>query len=264
MSEENTYKGIVLAGGAGTRLYPLTKMISKQLLPIYNKPMIYYPLYNLIDAGIKDILIITAPSDQKFFVELLGDGSQWGVSIEYAIQVRPEGIAQSLIIAEEWLDGASSVLILGDNLFFGPNLSIKLKDAMLSNDGATVFSYQVQDPERYGVLELDDELNIINIEEKPSKPKSNWIVTGLYIYDEEASKISQGLKKSERGELEITDLNRVYLNKNNLKSIFLENAYSWLDTGTYDSLLEASNFVQKVEKNSNKKVGDLDNFLTNL
>ena len=149
MSEENTYKGIVLAGGAGTRLHPLTKVISKQLLPIYNKPMIYYPLYNLIDAGVKDILIITAPSDKNFFIELLGDGSQWGVSIEYASQVQPAGIAQSLIIAEEWLDGASSVLILGDNLFFGPNLSNKLKDAILSNDGATVFSYQVQDPERY-------------------------------------------------------------------------------------------------------------------
>jgi dTDP-glucose pyrophosphorylase len=185
--------------------------------------------------------------------------ANWGVSIEYAIQVKPEGIAQSLIIAEEWLDGASSVLILGDNLFFGPNLSNKLKDAILSNDGATVFSYQVQDPERYGVLDLDDELNIINIEEKPTKPKSNWIVTGLYIYNEEASKISQGLKKSERGELEITDLNRVYLNKKNLKSIFLDNTYSWLDTGTHDSLLEASNFVQKVEKSSNKKVADLDN-----
>jgi len=258
MSNKTRYKGIVLAGGSGTRLHPLTKVISKQLLPIYNKPMIYYPLSTLIKSGINEIMIITTPEDKKMFVSLIGDGSQWGVSIEYAIQNKPEGISQALTIADDWLSGSSSVLILGDNLFFGPNLSEIIRDAIADNDGATIFAYKVGDPERYGVLELDDKLNILSIEEKPNKPKSNWIVTGLYIYDDRAPNFTRDLKKSDRGELEISDLNQKYLLKGKLKSIFLGNEHSWLDTGTHSALLEASNFVKNIEEGSEDKVVDLD------
>ena len=244
MTETSNYKGIVLAGGAGSRLYPLTKVISKQLLPIYNRPMIYYPLSILINAKIKDILIITTPEDQENFKKLLGDGSQWGVKLNYSVQEKPEGIAQSLIIADKWLKSNPVVLILGDNLFFGPDLFLKIEKAINENDGATIFGYHVDDPERYGVLELDKSNNVLSIVEKPDNPISNWAATGLYIYDENASIIAKDLKKSERGEYEITDLNRKYLEQKNLNVVYLDKDYSWLDTGTHITLLEASNFVK--------------------
>ncbi len=257
MDINNNYKGIVLAGGSGTRLHPLTKVISKQLLPIYNRPMIFYPLSTLISANIKEILIITTPEDNYMFKNLLGDGSQWGVSIDYAIQDKPEGIAQSLIIAEDWLSGNPLVLILGDNLFFGPHLAEIIEDSISTNMGSTIFSYQVDEPQRYGVIDLDNDLNIKAIQEKPENPKSNWIVTGLYIYDNHAVDYVKSLKKSERGEYEITDLNKLYLEKKLLNPIFLNDKFSWLDTGTFETLFEASKFVKEIEKNSDKKVVDL-------
>ncbi len=257
MIKSNNYKGIVLAGGSGSRLYPLTKVISKQLLPIYNRPMVYYPLSILINAKIKDILIITTPEDQESFKSLLGDGSQWDVRLDYSVQEKPEGIAQSLIIADKWLTGNPVVLILGDNLFFGPDLFLKIEKAINENDGATIFGYHVDDPERYGVLELDKSNNVLSIVEKPDNPISNWAATGLYIYDCNASNYAKNLKKSDRGELEITDLNNVYLKKNNLKAMLLGKEFSWLDTGTHEALLEASNFVKKIEGQSDQKVADL-------
>jgi len=257
MNKNSNYKGIILAGGAGTRLHPLTKVISKQLLPIYNRPMIFYPLSTLIKANIKEIMIITTPEDNISFKRLLGDGSQWGVSIEYAIQDKPEGIAQSLIIADSWLDNNSVVLILGDNLFFGPKLSNILEEAIINNDGSTVFAYKVDDPERYGVIEVDKELNILSIEEKPEIPKSNWIITGMYIYDNNSVDYARNLRKSGRGEYEITDLNKLYLEKKKLKPIFLDETFSWLDTGTFDTLLDASTFVKEIESKSDTKVVDL-------
>jgi len=257
MNKNSNYKGIILAGGAGTRLHPLTKVISKQLLPVYNRPMIFYPLSTLIKANIKEIMIITTPEDNISFKRLLGDGSQWGVSIEYAIQDKPEGIAQSLIIADSWLDNNSVVLILGDNLFFGPKLSNILEEAIINNDGSTVFAYKVDDPERYGVIEVDKELNILSIEEKPEIPKSNWIITGMYIYDNNSVDYARNLRKSGRGEYEITDLNKLYLEKKKLKPIFLDETFSWLDTGTFDTLLDASTFVKEIESKSDTKVVDL-------
>tara|TARA_Y100000385_G_scaffold289391_1_gene358675 strand:- start:108 stop:875 length:768 start_codon:yes stop_codon:yes gene_type:complete len=240
-------KGIILAGGAGTRLHPVTKVVSKQLLPIYDKPMIYYPLSILINSGIKDIMIITTPEDQLLFKRLLGDGSQWSISIIYAVQEKPNGIAQALLISDEWLNGSSSILILGDNLFFGPSINDIIKSALNSNKGATIFGYEVKDPNRFGVIEFDNNQNVISIEEKPLKPKSNWAATGLYIYNSEASKRTKNLKSSNRGELEITDLNNTYLVKNELKVVLLDENYSWLDTGTHNSLLEASNFVKNIK-----------------
>tara|TARA_B100001250_G_C19744502_1_gene764645 strand:+ start:650 stop:1432 length:783 start_codon:yes stop_codon:yes gene_type:complete len=257
MIKKNIHKGIVLAGGAGTRLHPLTKIISKQLLPIYDKPMIFYPLSTLIHSGVKEIMIITSPDSIDLFKKLLGDGSQWEVKLEYAIQENPDGIAQSLTIAEKWLDNDPVILILGDNLFFGPNLHSKIRKAMQENDGATIFAYEVQNPTSFGVLNLDNENKIISIEEKPKEPKSNWIVTGLYIYNNKAPSYTHELKKSARGELEITDLNNKYLLNSELKAFFFDKDYSWLDTGTHEALLEASNFVFTVEEKNKDKVVNL-------
>ena len=258
MLEKSMQKGIVLAGGAGTRLYPVTKVVSKQLLPIYNKPMIYYPLSTLINSGIKEIMIISTPEDQMLFKRLLGDGSQWKVNFEYMIQEKPEGIAQALILAESWLQGSPVTLILGDNLFFGPNMFNILKTSIIENRGATLFGYEVDDPGRFGVVDFDNDFNAISIEEKPLNPKSNWAVTGLYVFNEEAVGYTKSLKKSDRSEYEITDLNKIYLENKKLKVVLLDDAYSWLDTGTHDSLLEASNFVRNIELKNEISVADLE------
>ena len=238
-------KGIILAGGHGTRLRPLTSIISKQLLPIYDKPMIYYPLQTLINAGINDILIITTDRDQKDFINLLGNGEEFDVTISYKTQEQPEGIAHALIISEDWIKDERVTLILGDNLFFGPSLNDKIIKN-INNSGATIFCIESNEPERFGVIKHDKNHNIQSITEKPNKPESNWIVTGLYIYDENAVSYAKTLKKSKRGEFEITDLNSIYLNKNKLKAEFLDDSYSWLDTGTFDTLLEANNFVKNL------------------
>ncbi len=238
-------KGIILAGGSGTRLFPLTKIISKQLLPVYNKPMIYYPLETLVNAGIKDILIITTEYDQENFIALLGNGDEWGINLTFKIQKYPEGIAQALIIGEEWINNSKVVLILGDNLFFGPNFNNLVVDAISKNNGSTIFCKKVPDPHRFGIVEYDHNFKILSIEEKPKKPKSEFAVTGLYIYDKDCSYYAKTLKKSKRGEFEITDLNNIYLSKEKLQSIQLDDNHSWLDTGTFDALLEASNYVKK-------------------
>ena len=256
--KKNNYKGIILAGGSGTRLFPVTKVISKQLLPIYNKPMIYYPISTLINAGITEIMIITTPQDQVLFKNLLGDGNQWGISFEYIVQNKPEGIAQALVLSSDWLRKSSVVLILGDNLFFGPNISDIIKTSIRDNDGATLFGYKVEDPQRFGVVEFDNLKNVISIEEKPSNPKSEWAVTGLYIYNNDAVNYVRDLKKSNRNEYEITDLNIRYLDEGLLKVELLDEQFSWLDTGTHESLLDASNFVRKMEIEFGQKVGDLD------
>ena len=256
--KKNNNKGIILAGGSGTRLFPVTKVISKQLLPIYNKPMIYYPISTLINAGITEIMIITTPQDQVLFKSLLGDGSQWGISFEYIVQNKPEGIAQALVLSSDWLGKSSVVLVLGDNLFFGPNISDILKTSIRDNDGATLFGYKVDDPQRFGVVEFDNLKNVISIEEKPLNPKSEWAVTGLYIYNSDAVNYAKDLKKSNRNEYEITDLNIRYLNEGLLKVELLGEQFSWLDTGTHESLLDASNFVRKMEIEFGQKVGDLD------
>ena len=248
INDNQNVKGIILAGGAGTRLYPLTKITSKQLLPVYNKPMIFYPLSVLIDTGIKDVMIITTKEDQENFKKLLGYGDEWGINIDYIIQKKPEGIAQSLIICEEWINDSSVALILGDNLFFGPDFNELIIDAIYKNQGATIFCIESNTPKRFGVIEFDEKSNILSIEEKPEEPKSNWIVTGLYIYDNNASSLADTLKKSTRGEYEITDLNMIYLNNNKLNVKKLDSNYSWLDTGTFDTLLEASNYVKNLEK----------------
>lgn len=248
INDNQNIKGIILAGGAGTRLYPLTKITSKQLLPVYNKPMIFYPLSVLINTGIKDVMIITTKEDQDNFKKLLGYGDEWGINIDYIIQKKPEGIAQSLIICEEWINNSSVALILGDNLFFGPDFNELIIDAINKNQGATIFCIESNTPERFGVIDFDEKSNILSIEEKPEKPKSNWIVTGLYIYDNNASSLADTLKKSTRGEYEITDLNMIYLNNNKLNVKKLDSSYSWLDTGTFDTLLEASNYVKNLEK----------------
>lgn len=248
MKDNKITKGIVLAGGSGTRLHPITKVVSKQLLPIYNKPMIYYPLSILIKAGIKDIVIITTPDDQDLFKRLLMDGSQWDVRINYEIQEKPEGIAQAFLITRDWVGDSNSVLILGDNLFFGPELEEKIKNNLSNKSGATIFCIEVDDPSRFGVVEVDDNNKAISIEEKPDKPKTNWAVTGLYIYDNNASSYAKTLKKSNRGEFEITDINLKYLENKSLNVEFLNKEdISWLDTGTFDSLLEASNFIKNIE-----------------
>ena len=238
-------KGIILAGGSGTRLSPLTKIISKQLLPVYNKPMIYYPLETLVNAGIKDILIITTEYDQENFIALLGNGDEWGINLTFQTQKYPEGIAQALVIGEGWINNSKVVLILGDNLFFGPNFNNLVVNAVSENNGATIFCKKVPDPCRFGIVEYDHNFKILSIEEKPKKPKSEFAVTGLYVYDKDSSYYAKTLKKSKRGEFEITDLNNIYLSKEKLRSIRLDDNQSWLDTGTFDALLEASNYVKK-------------------
>ena len=241
-------KGIVLAGGSGTRLYPITNSISKQLLPVYDKPMIYYPITTLMLAGIKDILIISTPSDLGLFKNMLGDGSQWGVNFSYESQASPDGIAQALIIAENFLNNESSALVLGDNIFFGASMPERLDAASNFQEGAKVFAYHVNDPDRYGVVEFNNENKVLSLEEKPKSPKSNYVVTGLYFYDSEASEVAKSLKPSSRGELEITDVNNWYLENKTLEVELLDHGFAWLDTGTHESLHEAGSFIETIQK----------------
>ncbi|MBV6632866.1 MAG: glucose-1-phosphate thymidylyltransferase RfbA [Alphaproteobacteria bacterium] len=251
-------KGIILAGGSGTRLYPITRGVSKQLLPVYNKPMIYYPLSVLMLAGISEVLIITTPHDNAAFKTLLGDGSQWGMRLEYAVQPSPDGLAQAFIIGRDFIDGEPSCLILGDNLFFGHDLESMVRRASEVEDGAVVFGYHVSDPERYGVVEFDDKGRAITIEEKPEQPKSNYAVTGLYFYDAEVCDLAANLAPSPRGELEITDLNRLYLERGKLSVEVMRRGFAWLDTGTFDSLIEAGQFVQTIENRQGQQIACLE------
>jgi len=248
-------KGIILAGGSGTRLYPVTHVTSKQLLPVYDKPLVYYPLSTLMLAGIRDILVITTPQDVSRFEQLLGDGSQWGIKLSYAVQAKPEGIAQAFIIGRSFIGNDSCALILGDNIFYGHNLSVDLQQAGQKSAGATVFAYPVSDPERYGVVDFDETGKAIAIQEKPKAPKSNYAVTGLYFYDNQVVDIAQQLRPSARGELEITDINQYYLELEQLKVVVMSRGMMWLDTGTHDSLHDAASFIQTVEKRQSLKIG---------
>ena len=255
---ESTTKGIILAGGSGTRLYPLTKVTSKQLLPIYDKPMIYYPLSILMNAGIRDILVISTPTDTPRFKALLGDGGQYGIHLSYAVQENPDGLAQAFLIGEEFIGSSPVAMVLGDNIFYGQGLKKRLCQAVDKVRGATVFGYYVDDPQRFGIVEFDSKGRAVSIEEKPSNPKSNYCVTGLYFYDNRVVQYANQLKPSARGELEITDLNRIYLENGELDVILLGRGFTWLDTGTHESLAEASNFVKTIEEHEHRKIACLE------